>query len=175
MGIGTWMFETNVGYGQNIANCVRNAMRECSCCVVLVTRESIVSLWILTELHNALNVGRPCIVVFDASDDLLLRLLRSLAFRDLSGMFDTLVQYDKQIVVGLRSAYASHPRHESRVDRYESQVHDFLASLPLYLNHLTQPAFAFPNLPQTWSGPLLLSDFGKIEELIYGLPRSIAT
>lgn len=166
MRIGPWMFETNVGYGQNIANCVRDAMKECCCCIVLVTRDSIASLWVLTELHNALNVGRPCVLVFDCADELLLKLLKSLTFHYPNGMFDTSVEYDRNVLVELQSAYAKRQDHATRAERYESQVHDFLATLPLYLNHLAQTAFAFPSLPQNWSGPLVLSAFGAIQELV---------
>jgi len=167
--IGTWMFETNVGYAQIIADCVRDAMKECCCCVALVTRDSIASLWVLTELHNALNVGRPCLLVFDSSDGLLLSLLKSLVFHDARGMFDTLVQYDQNALVELQKVYAARQDHRSRADRYKSQVHDFLATLPLYLDHLAQSAFAFPSLPQSWSGPLALKPFGAIGDLVYEL------
>lgn len=171
MEIGAWMFETNVAYGQNIANCIRDAMKECSCCIGLVTRESIASLWVLTELHNALNVGRPCFLVLDAADTLLVGLLSSLVFHYPSGMFDTSVDYDKGAISELEIAYATLQDGESRVQRYRLQVHDFLATLPLYLDHLQQPAFAFPRLPQGWSGPLVLNDFSSLWDAIYKLPR----
>jgi hypothetical protein len=167
MQIGAWMFETNVGYGQNIASCVRDAMKECSCCIALVTRESIASLWVLTELHNALNVGRPCFLILDAADSLLVCLLSSLAFHYPCGMFDTSVDYDKTAISELEIAYAKRQGSESRVQRYGLQVHDFLATLPLYLDHLQQPAFAFPHVPQGWSGPLVLNDFGSLRDFIY--------
>lgn len=173
MNIGTWMFETNVGYGQNIAHCVRDAIKECSCCFALVTRDSISSLWVLTELHNALNVGRSCFLVLDSSDDLLLSLLKSLVFHYPNEMFDISVHYDKEVLAELQSAYAKRQDPGSRADRYQSQVVDFLATLPLYLNHLAQPAFAFPSLPQTWSGPLILNGFGAVQELVSGLHRSV--
>jgi hypothetical protein len=89
-----------------------------------------------------------------------------LTFHYASGMFDTSVEYDRNVLFELQGAYAKRQPHESRAARYESQVHDFLATLPLYLNHLIQPAFAFPSLPQSWSGPLVLSAFGAIREVV---------
>jgi hypothetical protein len=172
MQIGAWMFENYVGSGQNIARSVRDAMRECRCCVALVTRDSIASLWILTELHSALTVGRSCILVVDASDDLLLNLLRSLVFKNASGMFDSQVEYDIKTAHELKRSFEEHGNGESRVHRYLNQVHDFLATLPLYLNHLEAPAFAYPSIHRAWSGPLLFKDFASIGEIIQSLPNA---
>ena len=162
------MFESNVGYGQNIAMCVRNAIKDCTCCIAVITRESIASLWVLTELHNALSIGRPCVLVLDASDDLLLNLLRSLSFHHPEGMFDTSVEYDEKVLLELEMTYAKGHNRPSRLERYASQTRDFLATLPLYLDHLTTPAFAYPSVSQPWSGPLLQRDFAEIRDLIYG-------
>jgi hypothetical protein len=80
-----WVFETNVGYGQKISRSVGNAIKGCSCCIAFVTRRSIASLRVLTELHNTLSLGKLCLLVLDASDDLLVELIK---------MFGLLVQYD---------------------------------------------------------------------------------
>jgi hypothetical protein len=82
------------------------------------------------------------------------------------GMFDTSVTCKSQMFLELESAYAKQQSSESRVQRYRPQVHDFPATLPLYLNHLQQAALAYPCLPQGWSGPLVLKDFGAIRDSI---------
>jgi hypothetical protein len=48
-------------------------------------------------------LGRPCVLVFDCADDLLLRLLKSLTFHYAGGMFDTSVEYDLSVHLSLTS------------------------------------------------------------------------
>jgi len=173
MKIGTWMFETNIGYGENIANCVRDAIKECTCCAVLVTRDSISSLWVLTELESAQNTGRRCYLFLDSSDDLLVRLLTSLVFHYPQLTFDNSVECNPRVLAELQSAYSERHGTGTRSDRYLDQVMAFLATLPLYLNHLTQAVFAFPGLPPSWSGPLTIRAFGAVRDLVHGIGGSV--
>lgn len=59
MGIGSWMFETKINLRSDIADSVREAVTRAEAVVVLVTRQSIASLWVLTEMHTCLKVGWP--------------------------------------------------------------------------------------------------------------------
>jgi hypothetical protein len=173
MDIGTWMFETNIGHGQNIAGCVRDAIAGCSCCLLLVTRDSIASLWVLTELHNALNIGKRCFLIINSDDDLLLNLLQSLDFRYPDSMFDTSVRCNAQVLAELNTSYVEKEKSKSRTERYLSQVADFLATLPLYLDHFRQPVFVFSKIPSHWSGPFKLSPLGQLRDLMSDSNASI--
>jgi hypothetical protein len=169
MQIGTWRFETHIEQRIDIANCVRKAIAEAACLVAFVTRRSIASLWVLTELHTALKAGVPVVLVIDTDDPLLLKLFESVRFLHPNGMFDQSVEYDQAVICPLTWDYA---RHESkaRAARYPSQVRDFLATLPSYLGisllgttqRIWQPALAFPKPPAAWSG---IIKFVELEEL----------
>jgi len=77
MGIGSWRFETHIDQRGDIATCVREAITEAAGVVALVTRYSIASLWVLTELHTCLKAGGTIVLVVDADDALLIELLQS--------------------------------------------------------------------------------------------------
>lgn len=160
-GIRTWMFETDIEYRGSIAHCVRAAIEDTACCAALVTRDSIASLWVLTELHTALQLGKPAALVIDATDALLLDLLRSVRFSNLNLPFDQSVKFSASALTRLHKDYDAR-ESASRSNRYQLQARDFLATLPTYLHQWTWPAFAFPDLPSIWEGPIQLA---PIEDL----------
>lgn len=149
MQIGAWMFESDIEYRRPIAKCVRAAIEQCACCVGLLTRTSIASLWVLTELDTALECKKPVLLVIDVADELLLHLLASVRFQNPKGPFDFGVQYCQEVVDKLHADYCLR-ESESRANRYLGQVRDFLASLPTYL--AGRCALGFPCAPPTWSG-----------------------
>lgn len=151
MEIGTWMFETDIGYRGNIAACVREAIGAATACASLVTRVSIASLWVLTELHTALQCGKPVWLIVDTSDAVLMRLLASLQYHHPEAMFDTTVACDQDALEELGLDYARR-NSSSRAARYQPQVRDFLATVPLYLSG--RPALAHPAVPDAWQGPV---------------------
>jgi len=165
MQIGCWRFESHIDQCGDIADCVRKAIAETSGVVSLVTRSSIASLWVLTELHTSLELGVPVVLVVDCSDALLLTLLRSVRFQRPNDMFDLSVQYEASVVEALSSDYALRET-ASRVARYPRQVNGFLATLPSYLgsvpregaDRIWRPALAFPEIPENWSGEIALGD-----------------
>ena len=61
-----------------IAECVRSAIAEADALVALVTRTSVASLWVLTELDTSFEQQKTVALVIDAEDTLLLQLLESL-------------------------------------------------------------------------------------------------
>jgi hypothetical protein len=142
------MFETDIEYRGMVANCVRKAIETAACCAALLTRTSIASLWVLTELHTALESKKPVVLVIDASDELLLDLLQSVQFQNPNEPFDYYVKYNEEAVRKLNAKYCLRET-ESRANRYPSQVRDFLVSLPTYL--AGGPALAFPDVPAHWS------------------------
>ena len=58
MQVGSWRFESHIDQRGYIADCVRKAIPEADALVALVTRNSVASLWVLTELHTAANPNR---------------------------------------------------------------------------------------------------------------------
>jgi hypothetical protein len=167
MQIGAWRFESYIKSGDNIAASVKSAITDCCCCLGLLTRESIASLWTLTELHTARALGTPCLLLVDTSDPTLVRLLQSVRFKAPNQMFDLDVCYDVDAVAELKHCYETRPRSRARIDRYPDQVKDFLATLPLYLDHLETPALAYPRVLDKWSGPVPVAGFETIRSLVY--------
>jgi len=142
---------------------VRAAIAEADALVALVTRTSIASLWVLTELHTSLETQKTVALVADASDPLLLQLLESVRFPHPDEDFDLSVEYDRDVVKLLSRDYAER-QSQSRSDRYEAQVGNFLATLPRYLGSVSSgghrvwtPALAFPLPPAQWSGFIALA------------------
>ncbi len=164
-GIGAWMYEVNIEARDNIAQCVRAAIKSTACCVALATRESIASLWVLTELHTTLENDGHVALVIDTTDDLLLDLLKSLKFHHPEQNFDDSVEYCTDTLERLLADYSSRAT-ATRAARYPSQVKDFLASLPTYLNHLTEPAFTFPEIPVTWVGAIQMASIEQLVEKV---------
>lgn len=172
MRVGSWRFETHIDQRGNIAECVRSAIAEADALVALVTRTSMASLWVLTELHTSLEQQKVVALVVDAEDSLLLQLLESVRFPHPDGDFDLSVEYDAEILALLRQDYARQ-QSQSRANRYETQVCNFMATLPLYLgsvssNHhrVWKPALAFPSPPERWSGFIALDS-------LLALPRRL--
>ena len=169
MRIGSWRFETHIDQRGDIADCVREALTEAAGVVALVTRYSIASLWVLTELHTCLKTGRTIVLVVDADDALLIKLLESVRFKHPDSDFDLSVEYDPEILGRLKDDYGLQ-ESASRVERYGTQAPHFLASLPSYMGsvppgtteRLWRPALAFPHPPAEWSGTIKL---GNIREL----------
>lgn len=164
-GIGAWMYETDVEYRGNIAECVRLAIKSTACCVALATRDSIASLWLLTELHTAVKLGRPVALVIDSADALLLDLLRSLEFNNPEAEFDHSVEFSPDVLDSLDADY-SQRESPTRAARYKGQVRDFLITLPLYLDHLNRPALAFPDTPPEWAGPIRLATVDDLVDTV---------
>jgi len=148
-GIGAWTFESDIEYRGPIAKCVREAIEKSACCIGLLTRTSIASLWVLTELHTALQCQKPVVLVIDVADGLLLDLLGSVCFHNPDGPFDFDVEYDEEIADKLLAYYRLRDT-ESRASRYANQLRDFLVTLPAYL--AGRPALGFPYVPPEWSG-----------------------
>lgn len=158
MGLGSWMFEMHIEQRGPIAACVRLAITTAERCLALVTRDSIASLWVLTELHTAMQAGRPITLVIDADDAELMRLLESVRFSHERPSFDLSVLYDTEPLAFMSADYAE--RHPStRAQRYGRQVHDFLATLPLYLSR--QSALSYPSLPASWHGLVRLTELAE--------------
>jgi TIR domain len=177
MGVGAWRFETHIDRGGNIAECVRVAIAEADALVALVTRTSIASLWVLTELHTSLGTQRTVVLVVDASDPLLLQLLESARFRNPDEDFDLSVEYDHHLVELLRQDYAGR-QSQSRADRYEAQVRDFMATLPRYLGSVSsdgrrvwRPVLAFPSPPEQWSGFIALVSLDGLPSRVQNRPN----
>jgi hypothetical protein len=173
MRVGTWRFETHIEQRGDIAACVHSAIAEADALLGLVTRTSISSLWVLTELHTSLKMGKTVALVVDADDPLLLQLLETARFSYPDGDFDLSAKYDPEIVRQLSHDYGR--RHsQSRSDRYENQLGHFIATLPLYLGSVSsdghriwRPALAFPQPPERWSGFI---ELGSLQDL----PRRLA-
>jgi len=165
-GIGSWMAETKIEQRKDIAECVRGAIADAAGFVVLVTRHSIASLWVMTEGQNCARAGRTMIVIVDARDPLLLELLQSLRFNAPGGPLDASVSYADHVLLQLKEAYRRIPVSQTRIDQYCVRAHDFLGTLPSYLRSVAngpwRPALAFPEMPINWSGPIALE---PIEEL----------
>lgn len=169
MGVGCWRFETEIEKGSNIADCVRTAIAEADAIVGFVTRTSIASLWILTELHTALKEQKVVALVVDSNDKELLRLLESACFHQPDLDFDQTVDFDRGLVTQLQNDYVRRTGDKSRTVRYEGQVADFMATLPLYLGtkpsdgpRVWRPALSFPSCTVKW--PRLIT-LGPLEDL----------
>lgn len=177
MRVGSWRFETHIDQRGDIAECVRAAIAEGDALVALVTRTSIASLWVLTELHTSLEAQKTVALVVDANDPLLLQLLSSARFPHPHEDFDLSVEYDRDVVRLLSQDYAQR-QSQSRADRYEAQVGDFMATLPRYLGSLLpdghrvwRPALAFPSPPARWSGFITLALLQDLLRRLQGRPK----
>jgi hypothetical protein len=175
--VGSWRFEAHIEQRGDIAQCVRTAIAEADALVALVTRTSIASLWVLTELHTSLETQKIVALVVDANDPLLLRLLESARFPNPDQDFDLSVQYDPEVVKFLREDYAKR-QSQSRADRYETQVRDFMATLPRYLGSVSsdghrvwRPALAFPSPPVGWSGFVALEPVEHLTRRLQNRPN----
>ena len=163
VGVGSWRFESQIEQQMDIAECVRDAIAEADALVGLVTRTSIASLWVLTELHTSLKMQKNVALVVDTDDHLVLQLLESAHFSYPDLDFDFSVKCDSDVVRQLGQDYER--RHsKSRSDRYQQQLRDFIATLPLYLgsassdgHRIWRPALAFPCVPERWSGFIQLT------------------
>ena len=174
MQVGSWRFETHIEQRGDIAECVRSAIAEADALVALVTSTSVASLWVLTELHTSLETQKTVALVVDASDPLLLELLESARFSHPDDDFDLSVEYNQDVVKLLSQDYARR-QTQSRTDRYEAQVGDFMATLPRYLgsrssdgHRVWRPALAFPSPPVQWSGFIALV---PLQDLARRLPH----
>jgi TIR domain-containing protein len=173
MGIGSWRFESHIERREDIADCVRKAIYETAATAALVTRHSIASLWVLTELHTRLTARGMIVLLVDAADQELLRLLESVKFNYPDGQFDTSVKYETGAVNRLQEDYA-HRESASRVERYSKQVGDFLASLPAYLRAAPgdsgtrdwRPLLAFPHPPAKWTGQVRIGALGELPAIL---------
>jgi TIR domain len=177
MHVGSWRFETHIEQRGDIAECVRTAIADADALVALVTRTSIASLWVLTELHSALETQKAVAFVVDANDSLLLQLLESARFPHPHGDFDLSVEYDHDVVKLLSQDYAAR-QSRSRTDRYEAQVGDFMATLPRYLGSVSsdgqrvwKPALAFPSPPVPWSGFIALVSLEELPRRLQNRPN----
>jgi hypothetical protein len=173
MRVGVWRFETHIEQRGDIAECVHSAIAESDALLGLVTRTSIASLWVLTELHTSLKMQKTVALVVDADDPLLLQLLESARFSYPDGDFDLSAEYDRDIVRQLSHDFRRR-NSQTRSDRYEEQLGNFIATLPLYLGSLSsdghriwRPALGFPKLPERWSGFI---ELGPLDDL----PRRLA-
>jgi hypothetical protein len=175
MTIGSWRFETDIEQRGDIADCVRGAIAEADALVAFVSRSSIASLWVLTELHSALAANKTVILVVDANDPVLLRLLETAHFHNPDCDFDMSVEYDRGTVQLLKQDY-SRRQTRGRTDRYEAQVHDFMATLPRYLGSVLpgrrrvwRSALAYPQRPAHWSGFLALDSLRDLPKRLESL------
>lgn len=167
-GIQAWRFESGIGFGSDIADAVRAALAEADAIVVLLTGYSIASLWVLTELHTGLEVNQRIAVVLHTDNPLLTDLVESTRFPHPDGEFDTSVEYSAATVRLLRDHFRR-TETEARVNRYERQAVDFLATLPSYLRSWDQqpgsgwmPLYAFPYVPQVWNGAMRLDPLAEL-------------
>jgi hypothetical protein len=178
MQVGSWRFETEIEQRGDIAECVRDAIKETDALVGLVTRTSIASLWLLTELQTSLRLQKTVALVVDANDPLLLRLLELARFSCPDLDFDTSVTRDPDTVHQLSQDYGR--RHsQSRSGRYADQLGAFMATLPLYLgtvssdgHRIWRPAFAFPQPPERWSGFIELGSLHDLPRRLVKQPTS---
>ncbi len=177
MRVGSWRFETHIDQRGDIAECVRAAIAEADALVALVTRTSIASLWVLTELHTSLETQKAVVLMVDANDPLLLHLLESARFPHPDEDFDLSVEYDRDVVKLLSQDYAER-QSQSRMDRYEAQVGDFMATLPRYLGSVSsdghrvwRPALAFPSPPVRWSGFIALVSLHDLPRRLQNRPN----
>jgi hypothetical protein len=149
VGVAGWMYESQIHERGNIARSVCEALKSSVGCLALTTRSSMASLWVLSELHTAKQQARPVRLLVDGEDRKLLALLASVRFPADCKPMDDRVGYDKDIVSEFRADYAARST-PSRAARYNEQVHDFLATLPLYLE--SGPVIVFPAVPSAPAG-----------------------
>lgn len=178
LGIGAWRFQTHIDHRQEIAKSVRRAIRAADGVIALVTRSSIVSLWVLTELHTALRHDTAVGLVVDTGDSLLLRLFASANYPNPAAEYDPAVRYDPESLARLACDFANRET-PSRAARYQTQARNFLASLPRYLGE-TSPnggpriwrrAFAFPHAPRASTGKLTYAPLPNLREWLPARPH----
>jgi hypothetical protein len=161
-GLRTWRYEASILPGENIARAVREALVGARWFFALLTRTSIASLWVLSELHTALMAAKAIRLIVDAEDATLTRLLQSGAFPHVPALpltpvtatafpLDMSVEYDLACVDEMYASYAE-LESATRTARYRVRVHEFLATLPAYVSG--QPLIMYPAPPQMWRGPL---------------------
>lgn len=168
MSVGSWRFEADIEHGHDIAHCVRAAITESDALVMLVSRSSIASLWILTEMHTARSGNKAVVLVVNTEDTLLLQLLESAVFQYPDEDFDQTVHCDTDVMQLLMEDY-ERGHTESRNMRYVAQAKDFMATLPTYLGSIVpgrsrvwRSMLAFPRLPPQWKGFLEMEPLSEL-------------
>lgn len=157
LGLTPWMFETHIDHYGDIPKSVQAAIRKAECLISVVTRRSLASLWMLTELHSAYEMGKSLVMIIDANDDDLVHLFRSIKQqKEPDEVFDHGVQYCEAVVTDMAEDYGF-VRDLDKATTYRQRVHDFLASIPMY--QACGAAVAYPDVRYNALGPLLLAPF----------------
>lgn len=58
-GIATWMAPDDIPVGSLYAQVINRAIKECECCVLLLTKDSQKSTWVSREIERAIHYGKP--------------------------------------------------------------------------------------------------------------------
>jgi TIR domain len=75
--IRTLIYQAIIARDEPIIESVRNAMTNCQGVVVLLTRSSMASAWVQTEVKSALGFEKPAVALIDGTDSVLVDFLKN--------------------------------------------------------------------------------------------------
>ena len=154
-GLRAWLADENIKEGERIFEGVRTALTLCDGMMIMVTRHSLGSAWVDTEIQTALGLmaapgskAKPVLFVVDASDAPLMDLLASW---DL----DKDRPFDPNLLEPLWRSFA-------RVETNEHRCQVYRQNAAILLHQMKDERFrlaAYPQRPLHWKGRGRFEDF----------------
>lgn len=148
-----WMAEEKMTKGSILIEEVRKAVEGSAMVVGVITRHSLTSAWFDTEIYSSQYLGKPVILTWDSTDELLMSILSRWHPQDsyqLSSLDKEELNQLKQEVEGYISA--------SRAEKYLKNSEQFLLGLEGWDCSNT----IYPRRPNWWKGDKVILDFEKV-------------
>ncbi len=152
-GIYSWLYLDQIKTGDTIFEAVRAGMNTCFGLIGLLTRTSIGSAWVSSELQTGLEIGKSIFAVFDAGDEELMRLLED-------WKPDQPIKRDNSLIDPLEESYS-----QKAPQRHAGGYRDGVWSLFTYLAKYSSRVF-YPKRPTGWLGDKDFIDFQTMVDRI---------
>lgn len=151
LGFGTWLYVTNIKKDRLISEIVQSGIKNCVGVVALLTRVSIGSAWVYTEVNVSINSGKPVFGIFDAMDAELIQLLQA--------WHPDRTFNSKSLEIAPFVKWYSDNIGEHHIDGYTTSLCDLLNTLNKYSGLVL-----YPTRPKNWNGEDIFLDFRELEE-----------
>ncbi|MEO8414335.1 MAG: toll/interleukin-1 receptor domain-containing protein [Ginsengibacter sp.] len=145
-GFQTWLYISEIKRNNYIIDNVSSGIKKCMAAIGFITRSSIGSAWVYSELEMAVNEINHVYALFDTSDHALMRLLESF-------VPGTPSLYNLDLIQPLTDAYLE-KGIEHNIEGYRNSIGNLLNSL----GHYTEKVM-FPNYPPEWNGSKVFINF----------------
>ncbi|MEP7110290.1 MAG: toll/interleukin-1 receptor domain-containing protein [Ferruginibacter sp.] len=153
-GFQSWLYVSEINRGRLIFDNVSSGIENSIAAIGFITRFSIGSAWVYTELMTTVKKGMLVYALFDAGDKELMQLLESL-------VPGTPGKYCSDLIKPLVDAYAV-KGIEHNIKGYDYSIQALLNSL-----HYYSGIVMFPKRPEEWKGNEIFIDFPEfVQELL---------